>query len=148
MGEADVRPEFGADERRLMAHEAGDEVNVAGQPLEFRDRDWRSLAVTPRLGQRGDELRPTFERVRAFARLDLDELAGDREPLRLSESDELRKAPFHVSPLKGDGTERAVRTNGVRASRGGFVEAPKQSVLFDVAFSMWVFAPRRPVFVS
>ena len=59
-------------------------MHVAREPIELGDGDGR-LALPAGLGQCGGELRAAIERVGALARLDLDELGDDLEPLGLGE---------------------------------------------------------------
>jgi hypothetical protein len=63
-----------------VRHEAGDEVNVAAQAVEFRRAD--SAATAARFCERSGELWATVEGVSAFACFDFHELADDLEPLR------------------------------------------------------------------
>ena len=71
-----VAAEFGDDERHALRHQAGDERDVARQPVQLRDQD----AALRGLGrsQRGCELRPPVERVGALAGFGLDVLGDDR----------------------------------------------------------------------
>ena len=71
-----VAAEFGDDERHALGHQAGDERDIAREPVELRDQD-AALRGLGR-GQRGGELRPAIERVGALAGLGLDELGDDR----------------------------------------------------------------------
>jgi hypothetical protein len=56
-----------------VAHQAADEVDVAAEPVELGDDDWRALAAALGGVQRRGELRPTIQGVSPLARLDLGE---------------------------------------------------------------------------
>ncbi len=71
------------DEWHPRGHQPGDEGDVAGQPIELGDNDGAARILCGRQGCR--ELRPAFQRIRALARLDLDELPGNPETLALAE---------------------------------------------------------------
>jgi len=75
-----VRPKLCYQERHAVRHEAGDEVNVAAQAVEFRHAD--SAAAAARFCERSSELGATVEGVSAFACLDFHELTDDLESLR------------------------------------------------------------------
>jgi len=79
----DVGPEIGDQKRRLVRHEAADEMHVAREPVELGDGDRARLSVAAGASQCGGELRAAIKGVSAFARLDLGELADDLKPLRL-----------------------------------------------------------------
>ncbi len=68
-----------------MRHQAGNEMNVAAEPVELGDDDRARLPVAAGLGEGLGELRAALEGVRALARLDLDMLGDDPEPLGLGE---------------------------------------------------------------
>ena len=72
--------------------------DVARQPIELGDGDRRPFAVLAGLGQRGDELGAAIERVGALARLDLDELGDDLEPLDLGEAGDGGALGVHAEP--------------------------------------------------
>jgi class 3 adenylate cyclase len=79
-----------------VGHEAADEVNITAQTVKLRDRH-----VTPEFpccSQGGLELRTAVQGVRAFAGLDLHELAGDREALRLREVSEYLTLGLNAQP--------------------------------------------------
>ena len=52
----DVSAEFGDDEWDPMGHQAGNEMDVSGQPIELGNRDG-AFTVSAGLGERGGELR-------------------------------------------------------------------------------------------
>jgi hypothetical protein len=81
-----VGAELDADKRHALRHEAGDESDIATQPIELCDHDRALLPVSARFGQGGAKLRAAVERVGALARLDLSELGGDLEALSLGEA--------------------------------------------------------------
>ena len=70
-----VRTQFRDDECNTMLHQAGNEVNIAREAIEFRDRN--GTTRRPRLRQRRSQLRSTIERIASLARLDLDEFRRD-----------------------------------------------------------------------
>ena len=74
----DVRPQFGDDEGNPMRHQAGNEMDVAGETVELGDHDRTTQRA--RLGERRRQLRPPVERVASLAGLDLDEFRRDFEP--------------------------------------------------------------------
>jgi hypothetical protein len=80
----DLRAEVGDQKRRLMRHEAANEMHVARQSIELGDGGRRSFAVTAGLGQRGGELWASAERVGAPARLGKlakCDMAGEKQSL-------------------------------------------------------------------
>ena len=77
----DVRAEIGDQERRLVRHEAADEMHIAREPVELCYGDGARLPVAAGASQGGGELRAAVERVGALARLDLDMLGDDLEAL-------------------------------------------------------------------
>ena len=79
----DVAAQRGDDERHPLRHQAGDERDVAAQPVELGDGDL-ALGLLRRL-QRGLQLRPAVERIGALAGLDLGELGDDLEAFGLGE---------------------------------------------------------------
>ena len=81
----DVRAQLGDEERRLVRHQAADEMHVTRQPIELGDGDGGGLPVAARCSERCGELRAAIEGVSALPRLDLDELGNDIEPLGLGE---------------------------------------------------------------
>ncbi len=81
----DVRAEIGDQERRLVRHEAADEMHVAREPVELCYGDGARLPVAAGASQGGGELRTAVERVGTLASLDLSELGGDLETLGLGE---------------------------------------------------------------
>jgi hypothetical protein len=74
------------NERRLMGHQAADEMDVAAQSIEFGDDD-RRLSLPGGL-ERGGKLRPAIERIGALAGFDLFERLG--KVIALSNSEPLQ----------------------------------------------------------
>ena len=80
-GRVDVQHErvgvrdLGHDERHALRHQAGDERDVAGQPVELGHDDRAPVGGRPL--QRRLELRPALERIGALGGLDLGEGLGD-----------------------------------------------------------------------
>jgi hypothetical protein len=72
----DVRAELGDDERDVMRHQAGNEMDVSAEAIELGNRDG-AFTVPAGRGERGGELRAALDRIRAFAGFDLDEFADD-----------------------------------------------------------------------
>jgi hypothetical protein len=66
-----IGTQFGDDERSLVHHQAADEVHIAAQAVELR-YDHGSLVLLGQLHRCG-QLRPLFQRIGAFAGLDLAE---------------------------------------------------------------------------
>jgi hypothetical protein len=81
----DVGAQLGDEERRLVRHQAADEMHVTRQPIELGNGDGGGLSVTASCSERGGELWPAIESVSALPRLDLGELRDDLEPLGLGE---------------------------------------------------------------
>src|SRR5271166_583807 len=81
-----VRPKFGDEERDVVRHQAGNETDIAAEPIELGDGDWTEFPMPASCGQGGGELRAAIERVRALARLDLDMLGDDLKVLGLGEA--------------------------------------------------------------
>ena len=73
----DVAAERGDDERHPLRHQAGDERDVAAEPVELGDGDL-TLGLLRRL-QRRLQFGPAVECVAALAGLDLGELGDDLE---------------------------------------------------------------------
>jgi hypothetical protein len=61
-------------------------MHLPRQPVELGDSDRAGPSVAAGFGQGGGELRAAIERVRALARLDLNMLGDELEPLGLGES--------------------------------------------------------------
>ena len=78
-----VRAQLRGDERHPGGHQAGDEGDVAREPIELGDDDGATRLL--RGGQSRRKLRPALQRIGALARLDLDELARDGETLAFAE---------------------------------------------------------------
>ena len=91
-----VAAEFGDDERHALRHQAGDERDIAGEAVQLRDQDaaFRGLGG----GQRGCELRPAIERVRALAGFGLDVLGDDRDVLGFGEAGDRRALRLDPEP--------------------------------------------------
>ena len=66
-----IRPKLRDQERNAVRHQPGDEMHVAGQPVELCDDERAPLA--PRLSENCCKLRSAFQGVGALPRLDLDE---------------------------------------------------------------------------
>jgi len=88
-----IGAEFSDDERHLLRHQAGDEGDVAREPVELGD-DHRT-AFSSCSGQCLGEARAPVEGIRSLAGLDLDELADEVEALSLGEAQ-------HRCPLRVD----------------------------------------------
>src|SRR4029077_17543189 len=75
----DVASQGCNDERHALCHQAGDEMHVTAQSIEFCDHDRRLefLGVTQRLG----ELWTLVERIGTLAGLHLDKFTSDLESL-------------------------------------------------------------------
>jgi hypothetical protein len=67
-----------------VSHEAGDEVHVPAQPVEFGYSDCASLA--PCLRQSGSKLRATVESIGTLPGLNLNKNAAQGKPFRSSET--------------------------------------------------------------
>src|SRR3954453_15889889 len=77
-------PSFGDHEWHALAHQPGDEVHVAREPVEL-GHDNRPLQPAGPCQRRG-ELRPALQRVRALAGFDLDEFGVDLVALAATEA--------------------------------------------------------------
>jgi len=78
-----VWAQLGDQEGDFVSHQPADEMNVAAEAVQLGHRH-----VAPELPSRSQgrlELRPTVQRVRAFAGLHLDKLTGNGEVLGFRE---------------------------------------------------------------
>ena len=74
-----VWPKLCDQEAHLVRHETADEMDIAAKAVQFRDRYVAPLF--PCGGQSRLQLGPAIDRIRAFAGLHLNELAGDLKSL-------------------------------------------------------------------
>jgi len=75
-----VRAEISDQERHPMNHQARDEMNITGQPVQLGDCDRTTLLA--RFFKRGGKLRSPVDGIGPFAGLDLDVYATPAENLR------------------------------------------------------------------
>lgn len=78
-----IGPEFRHDERHLLSHEAGNEGDIAAEPIQLGDHD-RTLTAASQV-EGGGELRALIEGIGPLPRLNLHMLGNDGEALRLTE---------------------------------------------------------------
>jgi hypothetical protein len=79
-----IAAQLGDDERHALGHQAGNERDVTGKPIEFGHQDGAFGRSGSR--QRGCQLRPAVQGIGALTGLCLDELGNDRETLGLGEA--------------------------------------------------------------
>jgi len=71
---------IGDQKRRLVRHQAGNEMHVTRKQIELSDGDRARLSVAAGASQGGGQLRAAVERVGALARLDLRDSAATSKP--------------------------------------------------------------------
>jgi hypothetical protein len=118
-----VRAEIGDDERRLVGHQPGDEMDVTREPIELRNND-RSLVLARRL-KGGSELRPLVERIRPFTGLNLFKGLNQVEALGLGKTGERSLLRFETK------TRPALLSVQILAVPRGSRLAPDGSITID-----------------
>jgi hypothetical protein len=125
----DVRAEISDQERHPMNHQAREEMNITGQPVQLGDGD--RTALRARFLKRGGKLRSPVDGIGPFAGLDLDVYATQRKAFG---SGERFNACFCVSttivrPLPAMRTSGAVCRAGRRARASRQVSVQRQTSL-------------------